>query len=356
MSNFGLKKPGVLFKAFFHDTSGLGGITGMSVTTYLDTGAAPASQEWASLTPLVAGKDWSVEITPIAALQGRIIRWAFTDAESNPVVMDDYFRVTDSLEDDIKTETASIQSDTNSIESKVDIIDTNVDSILVDTDTTIPALIAAVPTVEEIDTELSDVHGAGAWGGASGTGVYTVTINVQADSSDVADASITVHNSSNDDSPFSGVLVTDTNGNAVFSLDIGTYYVRTRKAAYTFSDTQIVVSASSTKNVTGTANAIGTPADAELCRLYIYPITLDNQDVANLKIHIKSDSVLTKVNGEFISNTSSEFTYDDGTTPDSYYFDALQTAVVHIKCIELGLDHDITVPAEDSKDLDDLIS
>lgn len=60
-------------------------------------------------------------------------------------------------------------------------VDKHLDDILEDTGTTLPGMFADLPTASEIDTQLSGVHGAGAWGGSSGagssTGYYTDTVN-----------------------------------------------------------------------------------------------------------------------------------------------------------------------------------
>lgn len=226
----------------------------------------------------------------------------------------------------------AIKSDTEDIEAKVDILDTNVDTIITTGST-------------------------GPWttyDGGLGTGQYTATINVKVDSVNVQGATVTIHNASNDDDPWYGPVTTDLNGNAVFTIE-GNVYVRVSKAAYNFTATAKNITASGTYNVTGTANVITPPSDPDLCRLYLFPITLDNQDVADLVIHISSKENLTKVNGEFVKNAKDTFTIDTGTDPDSYYYDAVQTALVHIVCVELGIDKAVTVPAESTKDLDTLI-
>jgi hypothetical protein len=232
-------------------------------------------------------------------------------------------------------------------------------------------------TNSDLDTDIADIHtdvaenqtdlnsiistgGTGPWttyDGGLGTGQYTATINVKDDvPANVSGAKVTVHNASNDDTPFYGPVTTDANGNAVFTIE-GNVYVRVSKAGYNFAPTAKNITASDTYNITGTVLTITPPSDPDLCRLCIYPITLDNQDVTGLKIEISSKDGFTKINGEFIKNSTLEFTYDDTTTPDSYYFDAVQGATVNIACGDLWTgNQEIFVPSEATKDLKDLIS
>lgn len=268
----------------------------------------------------------------------------------------------------VKAETALIVEDTGTtmpatltgIEDKIDTVDTVVDSIQVDT-TAIEAKvdgvitdIAEVPTVGEIDTELSDNHGYGPWGGAAGTGDYATVINMKADSVAVQGVKVSIHNAANDDAPAFGPHTTDLNGDTVaFNLDNGVYYVRASKAGYTYTNSTITVdNASETFDKTMTANVITPPADVDLCKLHLTPILLDGSDVTDLVINIRSDGRLTKIDGNFVENAEMEFILDDTTGPDSYYFEAAIGAVVKITCPRLGFNHgDITIPDLGTKDV-----
>jgi len=193
------------------------------------------------------------------------------------------------------------------------------------------------------------------------SGARAVVFNVKdGGANPVEGVKLSVHNALNDDSPIYGQLVTDGLGDtATINLDDATYKVRVSKAAAIISSVETaVVAASGTKNLTVTPTTINNPADPDLCRLYLFPITLGNADITDLatSLTISGRDALTKVNGEFVKNAEMTFTYDSTTTPDSYYFDAVQGALVHITCIPLGIDHDVTVPAEAVKDLNDLIA
>jgi hypothetical protein len=212
--------------------------------------------------------------------------------------------------------------------------------------------------ISGLDAELTSTHGAGAWTTPVGSGTYATTVHCKDGSEvDIPGVNISVHNASNDDSPTVATGTTDSNGNAVVNLNAGTYYIRAYKPLYSFDNINPTISASGTVQMPGSGTVIPSPSDPEICRLYIYPITLDNQDVTDLTIIIQSYDRLTKVNGEFIKNTHRSFTYDSSTAPDSYYFDAVQGTSVNITCPELWKGtKNVPVPTESTKNLYDLIS
>jgi hypothetical protein len=190
-----------------------------------------------------------------------------------------------------------------------------------------------------------------------GVGAYEATINVKDQVPiNIADAIVTIHNSNNDDDPIIARDTTNASGNVVLNID-GTVYVRIKKTGFNFTAESINVTASGTYNVTGTSVTIQNPSDPDVCRLFIFPVTIGNTDITDLKIYIKSQEAFAKTDGGlFISNKTLEFTYDPTTAPDSYYFDAIRGALVHIQSDFLGIDkEDLTVPDEATKDLDELI-
>jgi hypothetical protein len=169
---------------------------------------------------------------------------------------------------------------------------------------------------------------------------------------------VTIHNESDDDSPFYSALDTDLNGNTgAFSLDNGTYYVRASKAGYVFVNSTITVaSASATFNITGTTTTITAPSDPTLCKLYFFPKTLSNAEITSLECTITSSApTWVKSNDQLISKDTGTFTYDSSTTPDSFYFNIIQGVTAYVKCKTLGISEEITIPAETTKNLYDLL-
>jgi len=262
-----------------------------------------------------------------------------------------------------------VTTELTDVETKIDTIDTNVDSVLVDTGTTIPATLTTIDTVVDAiqartdviatATEDNTVHGSGSWEpAAGGSGLYNITINVKAASVNVQAVTVSIHNAANDDTPYYLTTATDASGNTgVYSLDAGSYTVRASKAGYTFANTAITVSATGTKNVTGTADTVSSPASPDLCRVRCYPINLDNTDVASLVIEVGTAGEINLLGDtHYITNTEDVFTLDTATTPDSYYFDAVQGSVINIYNELLGFNHEVTVPAATNVDLATLIT
>lgn len=219
-----------------------------------------------------------------------------------------------------------------------------------------------IPTVEEIDTELTTEHGAGDWTTAgAGAGARAIIFNIKdGDTNNLEGVNVSVHNSSDDDAPQYAIGQTDTDGNSpTFNLDDATYKVRLSKAGAITSETEtVIVTESATHNLTVAAIVVSNPVDPDVCRLRIYPITLGNADITNLadNLIISSHEALMKVEGQFISNVTATFTYDSATTPDSYYFDAVRGSTVYLKCDILGIGTNFDVPDLATKDITDLVS
>jgi hypothetical protein len=70
-------------------------------------------------------------------------------------------------------------------------------------------------------------------------------------------------------------------------------------------------------------------------------------------VEISTKGKLTIVDDQLINNATGTFTEDSSTTPDSYYFDAVRGAYVHIICEELGLDKWFTIPDQASAQIQD---
>lgn len=81
---------------------------------------------------------------------------------------------------------------------------------------------ATAPTVGEIDTQLSNTHGAGTWGGAAGSGTRTVTVTVQTSGGTVyANVPVTCNNQSETGTAYT--INTNSLGQAVFYLADGAW-------------------------------------------------------------------------------------------------------------------------------------
>ena len=101
----------------------------------------------------------------------------------------------------------------------------------------------AAPTAHQVDTELSLVHGAGAWGGAlPGSVTYPAIADplVDPDGDPLAGAKVEAYSDS-DRETLIQVAISDTNGNYELHLLPGTYYFRAIMPGYDNSEWSEVV-------------------------------------------------------------------------------------------------------------------
>ena len=90
-----------------------------------------------------------------------------------------------------------------------------------------------VPTVGQIDTQLTSSHGAGAWNIASGGGSTLTTVTVESSGTPLGNVSVQVST----DSAGSNVIASGTTnsfGVATFYLNSGTYYLWRQLVGYNF--------------------------------------------------------------------------------------------------------------------------
>jgi hypothetical protein len=107
-------------------------------------------------------------------------------------------------------------------------------------------MVAAAPTVDQIDTQLSSTHGAGQWG-AGVAGFYTISLAVvNADNDPVPDVTILLLNESmtlflDEKTTDTEGLIASTSPTGSFSGDNGTYKALCRKAGYSFTNPITIV-------------------------------------------------------------------------------------------------------------------
>lgn len=150
------------------------------------------------------------------------------------------------------------------------------------------------PTVGQIDTQLSGIHGGGSWedvGGGSGANAVDITAEDDVTSNPIPSVQIQVRN--NAESVLLGAGVTDVNGKAGFLLDDGTYKVRLRKlGSYTFSNPEtLVVVGATAQTYQGTAFSPSAAPTPETCVVYGY--THDTGDLP-ISVDVVADLVEPK--------------------------------------------------------------
>lgn len=127
----------------------------------------------------------------------------------------------------------------------------------------VPYSIASVSPqeLENTDVKTSTVSGGG---DSSGSGAYAINITVtDTDDNELQNAHISLTEGS-------GVFTatTDADGLASFSLDAATYTVAIVKGGYTYTPSELVVTAADDVTLEMTAMAVTAPSDPTLCRIY----------------------------------------------------------------------------------------
>lgn len=97
-------------------------------------------------------------------------------------------------------------------------------------------------TAEATDTTLSAAHGAGQWGGASGSGAQACSLTIQVDSQARQGARVDVYSGGS----IAAQAWSNASGVAVVNLDAGTYTARVTSPGATWPTTTIVVTATDT--------------------------------------------------------------------------------------------------------------
>lgn len=178
-----------------------------------------------------------------------------------------------------------------------------------------------IPTVSEIDTQLSSTHGDGSWeevpGPGEGANPVTITVRDVDTLVPIPSALVQVRNLG--ETVLLAMLETDVNGQCGFLLDNGTYKVRLRKlGSYTFTNPKtLVVSGSTSAIYTGSVFSPGTPSSPELCLVYSWEQSLQGVGLAvEVKAKVTGTRNFLKTNPR-IMGTEKTTTSDDGA--DGYW-------------------------------------
>ena len=172
--------------------------------------------------------DSSGNVTPVAADVRSAVGLASANLDTQFTTIDDY------LDTEIAAILAAVDTEVAAIKAKTD----NLPSDPAD-ESSIQAAIAALPTAAEIDTELSGTHGAGLWGGAGGTGFYTVQIPCEVSGSPADGVQVMV----TDDVAGTNIIaqtISDSLGIATVYLDAGDYYVFLQRGGDTFPNPTLI--------------------------------------------------------------------------------------------------------------------
>lgn len=215
------------------------------------------------------------------------------------------------------------------------------------------AQLAAIPTTSEIDTELSGVHGSGAWGPSGSSGANTVTLTIEdADTSDtLADVLVTVKDSG--DTTLIDQKRTANDGTATFSLDDATYkiHVSALPGYQSLAAQTLVVNGNEAATYELTPLAVGAPSAPDLCRVYGYEY-LNGNAVEGRKILAYLQGA-PQASGTVLLEQVPDQTETDA---DGYwYLDLVSNKEYKIKVDGAGVNQVFTIPDVVSVNLKDLL-
>ncbi len=211
--------------------------------------------------------------------------------------------------------------------------------------------ISAIPTVGDINTELSAQHGAGVWGASGGSGDYTVTLTIRnADTLDtLREALVTVKDVG--DTTIVDQKRADLGGETVFSLDAATYSLHVSLPGFESLVQNLVVSANTSQNIDVTPIAVGTPSAPDLCRVYGYEYL--NGTAVEGRVVLANLQDTPQSSGTVLLE---QVTAQTETDSDGYwYLDLVIGKNYKIKLAGAGVQQVITVPDTVSVNIVDLI-
>lgn len=211
-----------------------------------------------------------------------------------------------------------------------------------------------IPTVAEIDTQLSNSHGAGLWGYVAGTGAYQIIIEtwLTGNIAPIAETIISIWNEGQTLQLRNGR--TDNNGEITTAIDEGTYKIRLTKAGYNFTVPEtITVTQNATFRLYGNQINIGTPNSANTCRIWEYLFKPDDSGaIENVIAKAKIISLPYDYSGKLFAGDIIEGTYNSGT--GLIYWDIVWGATVYFEIKEFGVRITKIIPSVADKRLSEI--
>lgn len=113
--------------------------------------------------------------------------------------------------------------------------DTHTVTVGTNNDKTGYTLTVTPPTAAQIDTQLSNTHGSGTWGGSAGAGSTSTTLTVTVSSTPQDGVNVWVTTDSNGSNIVASGM-TDAFGQVTFLLDPGDYYAWKQLSGYNFTN------------------------------------------------------------------------------------------------------------------------
>lgn len=179
---------------------------------------------------------------------------------------------------------AGVPPTVEQIRAEIDSNSTQLAAIVEDTGTTIPGQISAIdiPTVSEIDTELTTNHGSGAWASVGlGAGARTVLVTVDDGTDPLEVAKVRLAQGTE-------TYVGDTNasGQITFNVNDATWTVAITKPGYTFAGATLIVDDDKTPTYSMTAVAVSASGPDQSTG-YVYCYNEDGEIEEDVVINIQ---------------------------------------------------------------------
>jgi hypothetical protein len=202
--------------------------------------------------------------------------------------------------------------------------------------------------IQAWDTELSGVHGAGAWGpiGASGSFTITLTVTDSATSNPLQGVLVTTKDAS--DAATLDQQRTNAAGVVTIALDAATYKIHLSSIpGYSSAVNTLVVTANASVGYTITPITIGTPATPNLCRVYGYEYLNGSAVVGRIAkarlLNLPQSTTTVVLEGVWSESTSD--------ANGLWYFDVVIGKTYHFMIDQAGVNVSLVVPDQSSYDL-----
>jgi acyl CoA:acetate/3-ketoacid CoA transferase alpha subunit len=190
-------------------------------------------------------------------------------------------------------------------------------------------------------------------GGGSGSGSNQVELTIEeVDTTPIPDVKITILNS--DSTVLIATGMSDSNGEANFALDDGSYKVLLSRIGWSFTvpENLAVDESPETATFNGTEVSVGSPPAADVCRIYEYCVDQDGDPLSAVTSYAAiTDRPFDDGSGMY-EKLKAPGTYDSGT--GLIYWDIVKSAKVFVEIQEIGLYKKYTVPDQANARLGDL--
>jgi hypothetical protein len=213
---------------------------------------------------------------------------------------------------------------------------------------------------EAVDTQLSSTHGAGAWTQDQVVGAYTVTVQVESETTGGPLAGVRVTLKDATDTTLLDQKYTDPSGVCQFTVDAATYKVHVGNVAgyESLAAQTLVVTGSQTATYALNPLAISTPADPALCVVYGH-IYLNGDPVSGADVTAKltskgaiADEILLSV--QTLTATTDADGYFELELVRSDQFDSGE-GEYRVQIPTTGINQVVTIPNQASVNLADLL-